>query len=138
MKKLRIYFFAIAFGMINSCSNNEDPTVDPTYYDQDENCSDMEIQRGICLDLDGRILVQPSSTFKYSFNTYNHLTPIKINWETSNNEMKIISGQGTTGVTILFSKKFTSGKVIVSSTFINKLSGQSSGSAKSILEISKL
>jgi hypothetical protein len=138
MKSFYLIFLVILIHLISSCDKTEEPLDESIYSDNDMYCSDMEKQSGTCLDLNGRILVKPFTSYIYSINTYNHVTPIKIEWKTSNNKMKIISGQGTTNATIIFSQKFTTGKITISTSFIDKRTGQLTGSAEDFLYISIL
>lgn len=138
MKKLSILFLVILFISFSSCSKTEDPVDESIYYDQDDNCDNYANQPGICGDVDGRILVIPGKSYKYTFNTYKDLTPYNIEWATVNGDIKVVAGQGSTNAAFKFGKKFTTGKIAAKVYLKAKENSTYKGDVKCILMISKI
>lgn len=117
----------ISISLIN-CSSDNELVVDDSYlYDPDENCI---FGFGTCCDIDGRILIEPNSSYKYknttSFNYSN------MEWEVLSGEIMIIQGQFTNEVTLKFRENFTKGVIRANAKGIN------GSSCNNNLEINKL
>lgn len=110
--KVTILLLLISILFIN-CSSEKDataaiaPKIDDSYlYDQDAIC---KTARGTCCDIDGRILVEPNSTY-----TYSHKTTLDVNtieWIILAGEITLISGQNTNSPTFKFGNTFVNGTI---------------------------
>ena len=110
--KVTILLFLISILFIN-CSSEKDatapiiPKIDDSYlYDQDENCVTA---RGTCCDIDGRILVEPNSTYTYT-HTFNRGL-YSVDWTVLSGDITLVSGQNTNSATFKFGNNFTTGQI---------------------------
>lgn len=109
MKKYLVLFILL-FSLAN-CTKEDDKIDDSHLYDQDANCT---FGVNTCCDIDGRILVERNSTYKYSSTTSYAVSNIE--WEILSGDITIVSGQNTNTLTIRFGENFTIGKIRSSTT----------------------
>lgn len=118
MKKATIMISTILLVFIFSCNNDSAETKVPTpideskYYDQDPDCKDSK--SGTCCDVDGRILVEPGTPYKYTYDYKVFNVPPEndvIEWTVLSGSIVLLKGQGTNEATFYFNKDFTKGEI---------------------------
>lgn len=107
----RIILLTSVLLILTKCSKDK---VDDSYlYDQHEDC--VSYPNSTCCEINGRILVERNSTYKYELKTSsNNFSTIE--WEVVSGDIILISGQNTNEAKFRFGENFTTGSIISKST----------------------
>jgi hypothetical protein len=111
MKKINLLIVVFLITLTISCAESDDLFDESIYYDNDTDCPINTA--GTCCDVDGRILVIPNNTYKYTYKGVSGgvTSSENITWSVSNSEITIISGQGTNEAIFAFSSNFIIGEI---------------------------